>query len=120
MPGAELTPLQMLELFIDADKTWTEQEENLLSLLLAFASSKIMERAYPFRAVKPDFPDRWLNLQVQIATELYNKMGAEGQTTHNENGINRAWGSSDVGQVLLRSIIPEVGVVGEDETAEAE
>jgi hypothetical protein len=43
--------------------------------------------------------------------ELFSKMGAEGQTAHNENGINRTYESAGVSNSLLRRIVPICGGV---------
>ena len=80
-------------------------------MLLQFAGQKILNQRYPYDDTKTEVPARFLQLQLRIAIELYAKMGAEGQTTHNENGINRAWESADVAQGLLSEIVPVVGVV---------
>lgn len=100
-----------LETYLDPGKTWTKEEEQQLELLLSFSSSKILNRAYPFREELPELPAQFENLQVRIAAEIYARMGAEGQTVHNENGINRTWSTCDAGQVLLREVVPEVGVL---------
>ena len=49
---------------------------------------------------------KYLNLQVRIALELYNKMGIEGQTGHSENGISRSFSSADVSFEILDRITP--------------
>ena len=43
---------------------------------------------------------------------LINKRGAEGETTHNENGINRAYESASVPESLLGRVTPFAGVIG--------
>jgi hypothetical protein len=50
-------------------------------------------------------------LQCEIAAYLLNKRGAEGQTSHTENGITRNYGGADVPESMLSSIIPRVGVM---------
>lgn len=50
--------------------------------------------------------NKYLNLQLKIAVEMFNKRGAEGQTGHNENGINRSYETSDVSFSLLSQITP--------------
>lgn len=49
---------------------------------------------------------QYLNAQIQIAIELYNKIGAEGQLSHGENGINRTYESGDVSKSVLSRITP--------------
>lgn len=49
---------------------------------------------------------KYLSTQISIAVELYNKRGAEGQTSHNENGISRSYEKGDVSSSLLSRITP--------------
>lgn len=56
-------------------------------------------------------PNRYGSVQVRIAVELFNKRGAEGQTSHSENGISRTYESVGVSPSLLREIKPFVGTV---------
>lgn len=51
---------------------------------------------------------RYLNTQISIAIELYNKRGAEGQTGHSENGISRSYSSADISNEIIRTITPVV------------
>lgn len=109
--------LEMLKTYLEPSleptHEWTESEENQLSVLLQFSGQKILNQRYPFSDEVPsEVPGRYRTLQVRIAAELYSKIGAEGQTTHSENGISRAWESADVAQGLLSEVIPYLGVVG--------
>lgn len=45
-------------------------------------------------------------VQIEMAIELYNKRGAEGQTGHSENGINRSWGTAQLSEELLSKVTP--------------
>ena len=45
-------------------------------------------------------------IQLNVACYLYNKIGAEGQVQHIENGIHRNWGSADVPNDMLKDIVP--------------
>lgn len=87
-------------------------ETELLSILVEQSEGILLNRRYPFGV--PDeakVPAQYEHIQLQIAVELYSKMGAEGQTAHNENGINRTFESADVSPSLLRRIIPVCGSV---------
>lgn len=53
---------------------------------------------------------RYENLQLRIAEDMYNRIGASGQLSHSENGISRSWGSEWVSEELLQEIVPCVGV----------
>lgn len=85
-------------------------EDVLLLTLLSISAQKILDRAYPYNSTVTEVPARYETKQVEIAVYLYNKRGAEGQTSHSENGISRTYESADVPESLLRGIIPYVGV----------
>lgn len=51
---------------------------------------------------------QYLSTQVKIAIELYSKQGAEGQTSHSENGITRMYEKANVSPSLLAEITPFV------------
>jgi hypothetical protein len=42
---------------------------------------------------------------------MFNKRGAEGETSHSENGVSRTYSSASVSEELLREITPKAGVV---------
>lgn len=52
--------------------------------------------------------DKYLNTQTKMAIEMFNKRGAEGQTSHSENGISRSYEKADISPSLLASITPVV------------
>lgn len=76
------------------------------------AEAVVLNRLYPFEDVEGKaVPPRYDNIQCMIAVDLWSKRGAEGQTSHSENGITRTWASSHVSPNLLRLIVPSVGSV---------
>ena len=76
------------------------------------AGAVILNRLYPFGDVEGKaVPPRYDSIQCMIAVDLWSKRGAEGQTSHSENGISRTWASSHVSPDLLRLIVPSVGSV---------
>jgi hypothetical protein len=86
--------------------------DELLETLIEVAEGYVLNRRYPFGAPEGATVDiKYEYVQLKIAIELYSKMGAEGQTAHNENGINRTFENADVSKSLLRQIIPIVGRV---------
>ena len=87
-------------------------EDALLLTLLSISAQKILDRVYPYNPTVTEVPTRYETKQVEIAVYLYNKRGAEGQISHNENGINRTYESADVPESLMRGITPYVGVFG--------
>lgn len=95
-PVAQLTRLQRK---IDVD-------DNTGNDLLETASEIIMQRRYPFSAWPDELENRYWGLQIRIAVDLYNKIGAEGETAHSENGVSRTYGAENVSTDLLAEIIP--------------
>lgn len=85
---------------------------DLLTILLGQAEGIVLNKRYPFGVPEnATVPAAYEHIQIQIALELYSKMGAEGQTEHGENGINRKYEAADVSPSLLRRIVPLVGSV---------
>jgi hypothetical protein len=56
-------------------------------------------------------PDKYATNQVEIACYLLNKRGAEGETYHSENGINRSYENADVPESMLSRVLPFAGVL---------
>lgn len=48
----------------------------------------------------------YLNRQISIAIEIYNKRGAEGQVGHDENGLVRIYEKGDVSDTVINKITP--------------
>ena len=100
--------LEQLKSLLDISGT---DEDALLLTLLSISAQKILDRVYPYDSTVTEVPNRYAMKQVEIAVYLYNKRGAEGQTAHSENGINRTYESADVPESLMRGITPFVGVI---------
>lgn len=86
-------------------------DDSLLSVYLSLAASKILRKAYPYDSSKTEVPLSYAHLQCEIAVYLYNKRGAEGQSYHSENGINRAYENADIPKSMLASVIPLAEVI---------
>lgn len=85
--------------------------DEVLSTYLDFAGSKILAKAYPFQNDVSEVPTQYEYLQVEIAAYMLNKRGAEGQTSHTENGVSRTYENGDVPASMLKAVIPHCGVV---------
>jgi len=88
-----------------------ESDEGVLLTFLTLAGQKIIQRAYPYRTDIEEVPGRYATTQVEIACYLLNKRGAEGETYHSENGINRSYENADVPDSMLSRVVPFVGVI---------
>lgn len=86
--------------------------DELLNVLIEDAESIVLERRYPYGYEEgTPVPSQYERLQIRIALELYNRMGAEGQTSHNENGMQRSYNGGFVSTHLLKQIVPIIGSV---------
>ena len=86
--------------------------DELLLYLLEQAEGIILNRRYPFGAPEGATLSAFhQQIQIRVAVELFSKMGAEGQTAHDENGIKRTWEAGDVSPSLLRQVVPVCGSV---------
>ena len=101
-----MTQLERLKLRIPENDNELELEDVLES-----AKAVILSRRYPFGEQPLEIEDKYKDLQIRIAVEMYNKRGVEGQTSHSENGVSRGYSSASVSEELLREITPKAGVV---------
>ena len=86
--------------------------DDLLMYLLEQAEEIVLNRRYPFGPPEgAGVPAQYEQIQIRIAVELFSKMGAEGQTAHKENGVDRTWEAGDVSPSLLKKIMPVCGSV---------
>ena len=92
-----------------------ETSDATASAFLEMAKQAILNKAFPFvpeTELPAAVPNRYQNLQVEIAVYLLNKRGAEGETLHNENGINRSYESGSIPKSMLKQVVPFCGVPG--------
>ena len=101
-----MTQLERLKMKITENVTDVELED-----LLESAKAVILSRRFPFGEVPDEIENRYKDLQIRIAVEMFNKQGAEGQLSHSENGVSRTYSSAGVSEELLREITPKAGVV---------
>lgn len=100
--------LQILRaMFKDDDTVNTE----LLLAYLDIAEEKILNKCYPYRTSEKELPEKYHALQIEIANYLLCKRGAEGETSHSENGISRTYESADVTDSMLKGVTPYVSVL---------
>ena len=97
-----------LEVLISPDAASAE----LLGHLVSQSEGIVLNQRFPFGIPEgASVPAQYEHIQMQIAVELFSKMGAEGQTAHSENGISRTYEAADVSPSLLSRIIPMAGSV---------
>ena len=88
----------------------SSDSDDVLSTYLKLAGRKIIARAYPYDDTVTEVPTQYDTLQCEIAAYMLNKRGAEGQTSHSENGITRAYENADVPSSMLKIVTPHCGI----------
>ena len=101
-----MTQLDRLKIRI----TENTNDDELVDILES-AKAVILSRRFPFGEWPAEIEDKYKDLQIRIAVEMFNKRGAEGETAHSENGVSRSYASANVSEDLLREITPKAGVV---------
>lgn len=81
-----------------------EATDALVSVYLTKAKGAIFKRMYPIGG-KPesaiDVPERYEELQCDLAARYFLRRGGEGESIHNENGIMRHYGSVNDEDLLM-------------------
>lgn len=100
-----------VKVLVDND---AEATDNLIQIYLDDAKATIMHRVYPFRIptvtddngteTEVSMPGRYDILQCKLASRYFLRRGAEGEKTHNENGINRTYGSINDEDLLMEVV----------------
>jgi len=89
-----------------------ETDEDVISAFLSLAGEAIYNHADPYRTGdRDDILSRYGGAQAKAASYFINKRGADGQTSHGENGISRTYESGDLPDSLLKEITPICGVL---------
>lgn len=95
-----------------------DEENALLEELILTSEDKFLELRYPVSPYPVDdggnvvIEKKWDSWILSAAVELYNRMGIEGQVSHNENSISRGYDSADLSVSLCAKVTPVVGIVG--------
>lgn len=89
-------------------------KDDLLLIFLLQAENKVLKARCPYgytatqkEVVLSAYSDNVEN----IYTYLYNKRGAEGESSHDENGISRAYESAGIPSSFFDGIVPLVDVI---------
>jgi hypothetical protein len=73
-------------------------------IYLSLACNAMLERLYPYDASKTasDIPERYDMIQCELAARYFLRRGGQGEINHEENGVNRQYGSVDDADILQR------------------
>lgn len=88
--------------------------DSLLETYLTLAGNAVIHKRFPLLVDTADMPvpDKYAPLQCEIANEIFQKRGAEGETSHSENGVNRGYETAGVSSSLLDRIVPCAKIPG--------
>lgn len=85
-----------------------ESDEELARLYLERAEQAVLERRYPLTEDRSmlSMPARYDGLQIDIAVAMWARRGAEGESEHAENGVNRVY---EHAESYLKRVVPCIG-----------
>lgn len=93
-----------------------DDETALLEEVLTEAVETFLDVRYPVAKDRPlpqeyDIEPQYEGLILLMAVDIWNKIGAEGERSHSENGVSRTYSGDWVSKDLLARIVPYCGVV---------
>ena len=88
-----------------------ETDDAVISAFLSMAGDAVYHYADPYKTTdKETVLDEYGGVQARAAAYYLNKRGADGQTSHSENGISRGYETGDLPESLKREITPICGI----------
>lgn len=82
---------------------------NVANTFLKAAEKAVINLAFPFGDGKEVMPEKYEEVQIEIAAYLISKRGAEGEVSHSEGGVSRTYESADIPLALRTRITPKAG-----------
>lgn len=90
----------------------SDDEDELVDEICIEAEEIYLMHRYPNAVNRPTQPAASEEgIVVLMAIDIYNKIGAEGQRSHSENGVSRTYSGDLVSKDILSMIVPYCGVV---------
>lgn len=103
--------LEMIQTVMGIPDSDTAEVERI-EVYLSAAEKEILAWRYSLSGDQPsEVPSEFEMTQVWAVITGYSQIGAEGQSTHSENGISRTFNYSDMIQYIRRNVRPLVGVL---------
>ena len=99
--------IAMVQSLVDNDPDATSDN---VKVYLSLSKEKMLMRLYPFNDMQTVLPEKYYITQCELAARLFLRKGGEGEISHNENGVSRAYGSVDDEDILSR-LTPYAGVM---------
>lgn len=91
----------MVRTLVENDSNATDE---IIAVYLNLAGNAMLERLYPYDSDKDasDIPSRYDTIQCELAARFFLRRGGQGEINHEENGVNRQYGSVDDADILQR------------------
>lgn len=93
--------IAMVKNLVENDSAATDE---IVTVYLNLAYGTMLEQLYPLHPEKTeeDIPARYDTIQCELAARYFLRRGAQGETNHEENGVNRTYGSVNDEDILQR------------------
>ena len=93
--------IAMVKTLAESDPGATDE---VVAVYLNLACGAMLERLYPYDSNKTesDLPVRYDTIQCELAARYFLRRGGQGEINHEENGINRQYGTIDDDDILKR------------------
>jgi len=91
----------MVQTLVESDPGATAE---VVPVYLTLALNAMLERLFPYDSGKDsgDVPVRYDTIQCELAARYYLRRGSQAELNHEENGINRTYGTVDDDDILKR------------------
>lgn len=89
----------MVRTLVESD---AEATDDVVTVYLNLANNAMLERLYPYDSDKDEIPSRYDTIQCELAARYFLRRGGQGEISHEENGVNRAYASVDDEDILKR------------------
>ena len=83
--------------------------DEIANAYLDMAEKAVINLAFPYGNGTEAIPEKYDEVQIEIALYMLNKRGAEGETEHSEGGTSRIYESGDIPVSLKNRITAKVG-----------
>ena len=91
--------ITMVQTLVESDPGATD---DVVSVYLNLACNAMLERLYPYDSDKTEIPSRYDTIECELAARYFLRRGGQGEINHEENGVNRQYGSVDDEDILKR------------------
>lgn len=89
----------MVKTLVESDPGATDE---VVGVYLNLACNAMLERLYPYDSDKDEIPSRYDTIQCELAARYFLRRGGQGELNHEENGVNRTYGTVDDEDILKR------------------